>query len=116
MLKERRQAADQVASSLFAAEGAISNAVEKVADLVKIMQTARTSANLSPVIGSDAAFRAISCLKALGEANQELILAHHDLSATQKRVGLGTVAFGVGGTDKPDSDISSTEGRLAIVA
>jgi hypothetical protein len=52
----------------------------------------------------------------LGEANQELILAHHDLSATQKRVGLGTVAFGVGGTDKPDSDISSTEGRLAIVA
>lgn len=116
MLKERRQAADQVAAGLFAAERALSEAVEKAADLVKTMQTARTSANLSPIIGSEAAFAVISCLKLLGEANQEMVVAHHHLSATQKRVGLSTVNFGAGGTDKPDDDFITPENRLAVVA
>lgn len=116
MLKARRQAADQVATRLFAAETAISEAVLSVADLVQVIQTARREANLSAVIGNDAAFRAIACLSALGTANQELVQAHHDLADTQRQIGLGAVATGAGGGAKPNESQLTGPAIAAVAA
>ncbi len=94
MLKQRRLAADQVADALFAAEASLSRAMVDVANLVTATEQARASTNLSPVVSGDAIYRAISCLRGLGDANQELMMAHNAFAAVQKRIGLGAVNFG----------------------
>jgi hypothetical protein len=104
MLKQRRLAADQVAEALFAAEASLSRAMVDVADLVRATEAARTSANLSPVVSGDAVYRAISCLRGLGDANQELMMAHSAYAAVQKRIGLGAVSYGDDGAKPPGID------------
>jgi hypothetical protein len=106
MLKQRRLAADQVADALFAAEASLSRAMVDVAHLVRATEEARASANLSPVVSGDAIYRAISCLRGLGEANQELMIAHAAFAAVQKRIGLGAVNFGDSGQKPSDMDQS----------
>jgi hypothetical protein len=114
MLKQRRLAADHVADALFAAEASLSRAMVDVAHLVRATEEARTSANLSPVVSGDAIYRAISCLRGLGDANQELMMAHNAFSAVQKRIGLGAVNYG-GDVQKP-SDIDQTGPSVAAIA
>ena len=115
MLKARRQAADQIATGLFEAEAAVSEALRKVAALVGAVEDARTSANLSLVVGSAAGLRTINSLMALGTAKQELVLAHGEFDAARKQIGLGAVAFGDGGGGKPVDDIAPA-GRLSVAA
>jgi len=114
MLKQRRLAADQVADALFAAETSLSRAMVDVAQLVRATEEARTSASLSPVVSGDAIYRAISCLRGLGDANQELMMAHNAFAAVQKRIGLGAVSFG-GEGGKP-SDIDESYPTVAAIA
>jgi len=106
MLKQRRLAVDQVADALFAAEASLSRAMVDVADLVRATEEARTSAKLSPVVSGDAVYRAISCLRGLGDANQELMMAHNACAAVQKRIGLGAVSFGDNGSKPSGIDQS----------
>lgn len=115
MLKQRRLAADQVADALFAAEASLSRAMVDVADLVRATEEARTSANLSPVVSGDAVYRAISCLRGLGDANQELMMAHNAFAAVQKRIGLGAVSFGDNGS-KPSGIDQSCPAVASIAA
>ncbi len=114
MLKQRRLAADQVAEALFAAEASLSRAMVDVADLVRVTQEGRTSANLSAVIVGDAVYRSISCLRGLGEANQELMMAHNALAMVQKQIGLGAVNYG-GNAPKP-SDVDQVRQSVAAIA
>ena len=114
MLQSRRQAADHVSAKLFRAETALSQALVEVAGLVDVTETARTSANLSMVVGSDPAAHTIQCLAALGSAREALVRAHQGFAATHKSLGLGAVATGAGGGDKPDQIAPS--GQLSIVA
>ena len=114
MLKARREAADQIAAGLFKVESSLSTTLEDAAALVQTMQTARRKANLSAIVGSDPLARVIACLGALGDANQEIVAAHHGLSETQNQVGLGkVVAFGEEGGDKPKDELV---GQLSSVA
>jgi hypothetical protein len=78
-----------------------------VAHLVRATEEARTAANLSPVVSGDAVYRAISCLRGLGDANQDLMMAHNAYAAVQKRIGLGAVSYGDSGQKPSDSDQSS---------
>ncbi len=115
MLKQRRLAADHVADALFAAETSLSRAMVDVADLVKATEEARASANLSPVVSGDAIYRAISCLRGLGDANQELLMAHNAFATVQKQIGLGAVNYGGGGT-KPSGIDQSCPSVAAVAA
>jgi len=54
MLKQRQDAAEHLAKRLFAAEGALDEAIRKMGDLIGYMPAARASANLSAVVGQDA--------------------------------------------------------------
>jgi len=111
MLKERREAALQVAESLFAAERAIDVALASAAQLTAIMPTARTQANLSAVVGQGAIESAAEAFAALVRARQQIVATHQQLDETKVQIGLRTVAIG-GGMEKP----LVANNHLAVVA
>lgn len=100
MLKERRQAAEQIAARLFAAEKAIDAAVEAAAQLSAVMPAARAEANLSALVGQDAMESAAESLTALIRARQQIVTTHARLDHAKEQIGLRAVALG-GGMLKP---------------
>ena len=54
MIKQRRDAAERLATRLFATEKAVDEAIRRMADLTGYMPTARTDAKLSAVFGQEA--------------------------------------------------------------
>lgn len=111
MLKERRMVAEQIASALFEAEAAIDAALSKTAQLTGIMPTLRGKAGLSALVGQDAVERASLTIAALAEARRNIVETHKELSVAQEQVGLGAVAFDVGGDKPPISGRHFGEGR-----
>jgi len=102
MLKERRLAAEQVASALFEAETAIDTALAKTAQLTGVMPSLRKMAGASALIGQDAVERASEAIMALAEARRAIVETHKELSVVQGQIGLGAVKLEGGtGTDKP---------------
>ena len=99
-MKQRRQAAEQVAECLFAAEAAIDEALVHTARLAGIMPAVRKGAGLSAFYGQGGIERSIDALSALGQVRATIIEAHKEFSETQRQAGLGAVAFGEG-EDKP---------------
>jgi hypothetical protein len=87
MLKQRRDAAENVAKRLFAAEQAIDDAIYKVSDLSGYMPIARTNAKLSAVVGQDAIVQAAETLSALVAARGHLV-------TTRDLIGLQAMAMG----------------------
>lgn len=112
MLKQRRQAAEQVADRLFAAETAIDEAFAKTAELAQAMPMARHSANLSALHGQGAFERAAAAMTALGEARRQIVETHKELGETQLQIGLG--AFG-GSVPKPPQASLDEARRLRAV-
>lgn len=96
MLKQRRDAAENVAKRLFAAEQAIDDAIYKVSDLVGYMPIARTNAKLSAVVGQDAIVQAAETLSALVAARGHLVTTHNHLAETRDLIGLQAMAMGSG--------------------
>lgn len=94
MLKQRRDAAENVAKRLFAAEQAIDDAIYKVSDLAGHMPIARTNAKLSAVVGQDAIVQAAETLSALVAARGHLVTTHNHLAETRDQIGLQTMAMG----------------------
>ena len=115
MRKARRQAADRIAAKLFSAEVALSKALIELAGLVDTMETERASANLSLVVGAEPASHTIQCLMALGTAREALVKAHEGFAATHQSIGLGAVAIGVGGGEKPQSMLQPVS-KLSVAA
>jgi len=62
MLKQRKEAARQLANRLFETEAAIDDAISKMAELTGYMPKARNAANLSAVVGQDAIAQASQTL------------------------------------------------------
>jgi hypothetical protein len=112
MLKNRRQAAQKVADSLFAAEDAIDAALARAAELNCTLATARSEANLSAVVGQDAFEVAASTFAALASARASIVETHRRLGETQIQVGLRTVSFG----DNTKPPPSAETRHLQIVA
>jgi hypothetical protein len=94
MLKQRRDAAENVAKRLFAAEQAIDDAIYKVSDLSGYMPIARTNAKLSAVVGQDAIVQAAETLSALVAARGHLVTTHNHLAETRDLIGLQAMAMG----------------------
>jgi hypothetical protein len=110
MLKQRRQAAEQVAERLFAAEQAIDAAITCAAELTAIMPSARAGANLSAIVGQDAMESAAETFAALIRARHQIVTTHQQLDETKTQIGLREMAVG-GGMEKP----AAQAGHLTIV-
>ncbi len=109
MLKQRRDAAQQLAHRLFETEKAIDEAISKMADLAGYMPVARNNANLSAVVGQDAMSHAAQTLATLVGARGEIVETHNRLAETQIQIGLREMAVG-SGNDKPPL----TQGRNGL--
>lgn len=94
MLKQRRNAAEDLAQRLFATEKAVDEAVCKMADLVGYMPVARMNANLSAVVGQDAISQAAETLSILVGARGRLVATHNRLAETRDQIGLQAMAMG----------------------
>jgi hypothetical protein len=94
MLKQRRDAAMQVAECLFAAEEAIDTALARTAELNSKMVTARTDASLSALVGQDAFEVSASAFAALARARSDIVETHKRLSEAKIQVGLREIAIG----------------------
>lgn len=118
MLKVRRQAAEQVAASLIAAETAIDAALTLTAKLAGQMPSVRADAGLSALIGQGALERAIEAMTALGLARNHIVATHKELSLAQTQIGLGAinvVADGGSGEKPPAADVAPMARQLRAV-
>lgn len=109
MLKERREAAEQVACALFAAEAAIDAALTKTAHLTGVMPMLRLQAGASALIGQDALERASAAIMALAEARRAIVETHRELSIVQGQIGLGAVRMAGDIMDKPPPQGAETD-------
>ncbi|VAV92256.1 hypothetical protein MNBD_ALPHA04-1947 [hydrothermal vent metagenome] len=100
MLKQRLDAAQQLASRLFETEKAIDEAISKMADLAGYMPVARNNAKIAAVVGQDAMSHAAQVLTTLIGARGEIVETHQLLAAARDQIGLRTTALG-GGNFKP---------------
>ncbi|HYI41014.1 MAG TPA: hypothetical protein VE053_11925 [Allosphingosinicella sp.] len=94
MLKARRDAAMKVAKSLFAAEDAIDAALARAAELNAAIVTARSEANLSPMVAHDAFEMAASAFAALARARCDIIESHRRLDEAKTQIGLRVMSVG----------------------
>ena len=94
MLKQRRQAAEKVATHLFAVEQGVDAAITRAAQFTAAMIEARTEANLSAVVGQAELALASRATALMIEARQLIIDAHKQLAQTRIDVGLREVSFG----------------------
>jgi hypothetical protein len=106
MLSIRRQAAQEVANRLIAAENAIDIALQRTAELTGCMPMARGKANFAAEIGQDALERAAGTFAVLVQARREIVETHKELAETQARVGLKAYAMG-GGMNKFEAQAES---------
>jgi hypothetical protein len=119
MLKERRMAAQEVATALFEAETAIDAALSKTAALTGVMPSLRKAAGASALIGQDAVERASQAIMALAEARRAIVETHKELSIVQGQIGLGAVRMGGdAGTKMPPvtGALERTRGRDLRIA
>jgi hypothetical protein len=112
MLKNRKEAAQQLANRLFETEGAIDEAITKMADLAGYMPVARNTAKLSAVVGQEVIVQAAQTLAALVEARGQIVETHHKLAITRDQIGLREMAVG-GGNNKPGFE--ATKEREPVV-
>lgn len=113
MLKERRLAAEQVASALFEAETAIDAALSKTAQLTGVMPSLRKMAGASALIGQDAVEHASQAIMALAEARRAIVETHKELSIVQGQIGLGAVRMaGDEGEKPPPQGLETTRVRM----
>jgi hypothetical protein len=101
MLKQRREAAELVASRLFALEDAIDTALACAADFTATMPVARRNAKLSAVVGQDAVALSAEIVSYLVKARGRMVKAHERLDVTKTKIGLREVSIG-DVLDKPE--------------
>jgi methyl-accepting chemotaxis protein len=102
MLKQRREAAEQVAGALFEVESAIDEAISKAAHLTGVMPALRKQAGASALIGQEALERATQAIAALAEARRAIVETHKELSTVQTQIGLGAVRLDGDDGQKPN--------------
>lgn len=101
---QRRQYGQKLATALFETEDAIDAALEKAAHLIAAMSSVRRENGLSAVLGSDAMSGVTGSVRALGEARDRIVAAHHALQSAAPQVGLGNVVMQGTGIGKPEED------------
>jgi hypothetical protein len=116
MLKERRLAAEQIATALWDAESAIDVALSKTATFTGAIPTFRRQAGASALVGQEAMERASQAVMALAEARRAIVEAHKELTIAQGQVGLGAITMTDPGTTKPPVTVEAREERRGLRA
>ena len=94
MLKERRRAAQDVASAFLDAEAAVDQAAERAAACTATMLKSRGDANLPVGTGMEALALVSEGTAALVRARQLFIKAHGMLATLPDDIGLRTLGYG----------------------
>lgn len=115
MLKQRRNAAQNLATRLFATEQAIDEAISKMADLAGYMPVARANANLSAVVGHEAMSQAAETLSALVGARGQLVATHNRLAETRDQIGLQAMAMGSADMKPPARGHKKDENIVSLI-
>ncbi|WP_205853710.1 hypothetical protein [Phenylobacterium deserti] len=116
MLKQRRMAAEQIASALFEAEAAIDVALAKTAALTGAMPALRKQAGASALVGQEAVERASQAIMALAEARRAIVETHRELDTAKEYVGLGAVTLVDEGSAKPTGYARSARALRQVTA
>ena len=114
LLSVRRQAAQEVANRLFAAETAIDIALQRTAELTGCMPMARGKANFAAEVGQEALERAAGTFAVLVQARREIVETHKELAITQGKVGLKS--FGMGGLMDKYAAVDHADSVVQIAA
>ena len=115
MIKQRRDAAERLATRLFATEKAVDEAIRRMADLTGYMPTARTDAKLSAVFGQEAISQAAATLSALVGARGQLVATHNRLAETRDQIGLQAMAMGSDDMKPPVQAKAQNEAIVRLV-
>jgi hypothetical protein len=107
---QRREYGQKLATALFETEDAIDAALEKAAHLIAAMSSVRRENGLSAVLGSHAMTGVTGSVRALGEAREQIVSAHHALQTAAPQVGLGNTIMQGTGAGKPKEDIPRPTG------
>jgi len=107
---QRREYGQKLATALFETEDAIDAALEKAAHLIAAMSSVRRENGLSAVLGSHAMTGVTGSVRALGEARDQIVSAHHALQTAAPQVGLGKVVMQGTGAGKPDERMPGPTG------
>lgn len=108
---KRIDAARAGARKLMRAEAAIDAALRETAELMGLLPSLRMEANLSAVIGQDAADHLGETLSHILSARRTIIRAHGGLQTVREQIGCRSVS--VGEMDKPE-DTPRTGGFHAV--
>jgi hypothetical protein len=111
-MQQRREAAEKVAAQLFHAENTINAAMSAAAELVALMPQAYVRAGLTAAYGQAAVAEAVRAITALSEARERIGASHVKLSAIQRHIGLGAIAFGEGAEKPPEDDRAARSLRV----
>jgi len=116
MFKQRREAAQKVAESLFAVEDAIDIALARAAEFSASFVTARADAGLSALVGQDAFETSAAAFAALARARKDMIETHKHLSETKIQIGMRTVSVGDIAPKPPVGDLGDEKRHIRAVA
>jgi hypothetical protein len=116
MLKQRREAAEKVATHLFAVEAGVDEAITRAAQFTTAMIEARVEAKLSAVVGQAELALASRATALMVEARQLIVDAHKQLAQTRIDVGLREVGFGDSSECPPLPTETTGNQHLKIVA
>lgn len=94
MLQNRMAAARILGQALNSTENAVDDAIVSVADLTRVMTEARRIANLSPVVGQNAAALTAEAFAALQVARAKMVEAHAAFAQVRDGMGLKERAGG----------------------
>ena len=97
MLKQRREAAQQVAAALMVLEDAIDEALTASGEFNALLPSARKAASVAAPMGQQAFERAVAVHSSLAAARREVVETHHLLDVTKHQMGLDEF-FPVGDT------------------
>ena len=115
MLKQRQNAAGQLTKRLFATEEALDEAICKIGDLIGYMPEARTTANLSAVVGQEAISEATETLNAMVAARGHLVATHNRLAEVRDQIGLQVMGLGSGDMKPPVQNRNNVETLVNMV-
>jgi hypothetical protein len=88
MLKNRREAATDVATKLHRAETAVDDAIVALGELFTGLPQAQVAANLSPVSGDAAMTFASAAIGAMCASRANVVQLHHELARVRDGIGL----------------------------
>jgi phosphoglycerate-specific signal transduction histidine kinase len=94
MRQQRIAAATKVASELFAAETAVDQALASLARLQATLPQARSTANLSAVVGHNIVAQIAQSMSTIVEIRGEIVDVHSKLDSLKTDIGLREMAMG----------------------